>query len=404
MAQGMTDTPWYHRTIVRVVAGVLVGAAALLVLLGASPGVQLGSSDAATQAALRELVRLQVDSSFDGMHTIYDFSLTHTETIDEVVWDFGDGGSSGERSPVWVYRVPGEYSVTATVRSGSDAWIELESVRLQVAGDSLATLAGGPAQHVTLDRPGAMVALPVSALRVNAAAAPQGFTFEGQTNGLFVYTVDEVGFFRIEGETAGFGSGVCHLFVSPAPSVHTDRSDIDWYKTQYGTGLSNCGPTVAAMAVAWATGQRITVESVREFVGWRGNGAVGLAELQRFIGSRGVASDIVTVTEPRDIMDMIDRDHLVGVIYDMAGLAEVADPQDDLFGQYYTDFGGHYLAIKGYTVDRRYFVVYDPIPSDWSGNRVRYADGTSMLGRNRYYPVDEFFAAFRTRQVLEVRR
>ena len=46
--------------------------------------------------------------------------------------------------------------------------------------------------------------------------------------------------------------------------------------------------------------------------------------------------------------------------------------------------------------------MYDPIPSDWIGNAKRYADGQSMFGRNRYYDVDELFAALRSPRVLEI--
>ena len=394
-----------RNAITRIALITLFGSAALLLSLSAARGVDRTTHpDVGVATALREFVRIRITTTFDGTHTIYRFGLTHPRSVTAVAWDFGDGGRSGDRSPVWVYRDTGTYVVGAAVKLESGEWIRLQPATVRVAGDARSAAVRDPARYITVDRPGAMVALPVSVARVNSTTATEGFIFEGRTNGLFVYTVDATGFFRVEGETAESVADVCHLFVSPAPSIHTDRSDIDWYRTQYGTGLSNCGPTAAAMAVTWATGNDITVRNVREFVGWRGNGAVGLAELQRFLESQGVRSDIVTITEPEEIMEMIDRDHLVSVIYDMAGLPRIADPTNDLFGQYYTDVGGHYLVIKGYTVDRRYVIVYDPIPSDWSGNRVRYADGTSMLGRNRYYPVDELFAALRTRQVLEVRR
>ena len=32
-----------------------------------------------------------------------------------------------------------------------------------------------------------------------------------------------------------------YLFVSPVPSRHVSRDDIDWYRTQFGTGIANCG-------------------------------------------------------------------------------------------------------------------------------------------------------------------
>jgi hypothetical protein len=58
--------------------------------------------------------------------------------------------------------------------------------------------------------------------------------------------------------------------------------------------------------------------------------------------------------------------------------------------------------VKGYTLDKGYFVVYDPYPVDWESNSLRYGDDVSMIGKNRYYPADQLFKALRTPLVLEV--
>jgi len=65
---------------------------------------------------------------------------------------------------------------------------------------------------------------------------------------------------------------------------------------------------------------------------------------------------------------------------------------------------GHYVLVKGYSLDRKWLVVYDPIPSDWSANSVRYADGISMIGRNRYYAAAQLFATIRRPSVLVIDR
>jgi hypothetical protein len=61
-------------------------------------------------------------------------------------------------------------------------------------------------------------------------------------------------------------------------------------------------------------------------------------------------------------------------------------------------------VLKGYSADHKYFIIHDPIPSDWSANSFRQADGISMSGRNRYYPVDDVMRALRTSTVLEIQR
>ncbi len=61
-----------------------------------------------------------------------------------------------------------------------------------------------------------------------------------------------------------------------------------------------------------------------------------------------------------------------------------------------------YVVVKGYSKDGRYLIVYDPVPSDWSSNSMRYADGISMIGRNRYYDAGEVVRALRGGEVLEI--
>jgi hypothetical protein len=49
-------------------------------------------------------------------------------------------------------------------------------------------------------------------------------------------------------------------------------------------------------------------------------------------------------------------------------------------------------------------VVYDPIPGDWNENDIRYSDGFSMIGKNRYYKTEELMNSLKTRTVLEISR
>ena len=78
------------------------------------------------------------------------------------------------------------------------------------------------------------------------------------------------------------------------------------------------------------------------------------------------------------------------------------DPATNLVGRYYDDDLGHYVLVKGYSLDKGYFVVYDPYPVDWESNSLRYADEVTMIGKNRYYPARQLFGALKTRMVLEV--
>jgi hypothetical protein len=194
-----------------------------------------------------------------------------------------------------------------------------------------------------------------------------------------------------------------NIFVSPVASVHLDRVDRDWYYTQFRTSTtSNCGPTVVSMALEWAKGYELPVSEVRRMIGWRGAGGVTLEEMSEVLSQYEVNNRVVPVDSPQDIFAILEAGNLVGLVYDMAGLEEVKDPVNNLLGQYYTDRGGHYLAVKGYSLDKQYFIIYDPIPADWTENDQRYHDQESMWGRNRYYPAEELFEALRRNTVIEI--
>jgi hypothetical protein len=77
-------------------------------------------------------------------------------------------------------------------------------------------------------------------------------------------------------------------------------------------------------------------------------------------------------------------------------------PRWDLFGRYY-DYGRYVLA-KGYCLDRNYFVVYDPYPADWDDNGLRYDDGRTMIGKNRYYQARQVVTSLKAGNLLEVSR
>lgn len=355
---------------------------------------------------------IEVTRRSDGLHHIYSFRITDEWDAYGYEWRFGDGGSSSEAEPYYVYSEPGTYRVAARIQTSTGAWLDLVPLAVEVpevAGPAYGGIQGDEVRYVTLEQPGEMVALPVEIQTVNDQPVGEDFVYLGAANGYVVYRVDAPGFYELTGPVAAATDEesveTCYLFVSPTPTVHTERTDVNWYKTQYDTGTtSNCGPTVAAMAYTWATGEEMAVYTVRQFVGWNGDGGVNFGELHDFLSAQGIESEVRWLSAPKDIMDLIDEDHMVGIAYDMGGLQEIENPTDDLFGQYYTDAGGHYLAIKGYTTDRKYFVIHDPIPSDWAWNSVRHEDGISMIGRNRYYPVEDLWRAMRSKVGLVISR
>jgi hypothetical protein len=61
-------------------------------------------------------------------------------------------------------------------------------------------------------------------------------------------------------------------------------------------------------------------------------------------------------------------------------------------------------VVKGYSLNGEYFIIHDPIPSDWGANRFRYQDEISMVGRNRYYSSAELLKSLRRPSMIVVPR
>jgi hypothetical protein len=227
----------------------------------------------------------------------------------------------------------------------------------------------------------------------------------GVENDLSSYSANASGFFNLAVARDGAVSHL-YLFVSPVPSRHVDRADLDWYRTQFNTGTqSNCGPSMVSMALAWALGDYVPVAKVREAVGWQGDGGISFEDMIRVLRSHGVQASMQPVSGAEDLCRVIDSGRVAVLLYNTRSVRRASgDPTRNLFGAYYADDVGHYVVVKGYSLDRKWLVVYDPIPSDWSANSVRYADGISMIGRNRYYAAAELFATIRRPDVLVIDR
>lgn len=102
-------------------------------------------------------------------------------------------------------------------------------------------------------------------------------------------------------------------------------------------------------------------------------------------------------------MSVLDRGHIALVLVDAGAIPVTrSDPVNDVRGRYYDDDGGHFLVVKGYSIDRKYFVVYDPYPSDWDSNAIRYEDEVTMIGKNRFYAANELVRAMKSSTVIEV--
>jgi hypothetical protein len=219
---------------------------------------------------------------------------------------------------------------------------------------------------------------------------------------------NEPGFYGISVLEQNGNTRFYSVFVSPIPSVHTDRriEDTNWYQTQFNSGtLSNCGPACCSMAISFATGEFFPVSEVRREVGWQGDGGTSFEELIKVIKSQNINAKIIPLKTFEQIKNVIDSNGVAIVLFKTDGVASNSkNPGKNFFDKYYVDNVGHYILVKGYSEDGRYLIVHDPIPSDWSGNNFRHSDGISMIGKNRYYKTDELLKSLRRQDMIAVMR
>jgi hypothetical protein len=159
------------------------------------------------------------------------------------------------------------------------------------------------------------------------------------------------------------------------------------------------------MAIGWSLGKYFPVSSVRQSVGWQGEGGTSFEELTQVLKENGVPASISPLRTVQHVKDVIDSGSIAVVLFHTDGVrSSRSDPGSDLFGKYYNDSVGHYIVVKGYSLNGEYLVIYDPIPSDWGTNSFRYSDDVSMIGRNRYYPAAELLKSLRRADMIVVPR
>ena len=350
---------------------------------------------------------IKAEKQYDGTALTAHFSVESPgdAKFSSYQWDLGNGKMAFRASPYWSYEQPGTYTVKLRARLNGGG--ELVSNPLYIDVPHPGSYQGANQQFITLNNLNESFRLPgdIEGISGYQSVDEAPVSKVGQDGSVGVYQVTKPGFYAIELQDGTGDTSTAYLFASPLPSVHSERSDMNWYRTQFNTGtLSNCGPSSVAMAYAWAKGGYLPVSTVRQAVGWRGNGSTSYEELIRVLNNNDVANRIVQTKGADDLFRIIDRGDIAIILINTGGIRRSAGGLSDLFGRYYSDVVGHYVVLKGYSTDHKYLIIQDPIPSDWSSNAFRFADGISMSGRNRYYAVEDVMNSLRSSSVLEISR
>ena len=356
--------------------------------------------------AINSSLSIAVEKHYDGTSVTAHFKIKDMpeEKLTYFEWNLGNGRKSFRESTYWTYDIPGTYKVTLLARNSKGQQLTSNPIFINVPHP--ATYKIEHQQFITLNSINDTFSIDGNLIGVLNYDSIEDSPIQKITSGdSTVYGTKKPGYYNLEVEKDG-SRWALYLFASPIESKHSDRNDLNWYRTQFNTGTpSNCGPAIASMGISWATGEYVPVSDVRQQIGWKDNGGTSFAELVANMKRNRVDARLTPVKRVQDIFDIIDAGNIAVVLYHSGAVRRATgNLLENLFGRYYQDSVGHYVVIKGYSADGRYFIVYDPIPSDWGSNSLRYEDGTSMIGRNRYYPANDIFKALRRYEVIEIRR
>jgi PKD repeat protein len=321
-------------------------------------------------------------------------------------WDLGDGKRSFRASPSNEYSQPRTYPVRLTAQDNSGNIYRSNPLYIDIPYPaSIAEYS--TTRFVTLSSPDEYFVVSGAIVKVTSYAhIDDALDLSESDQFLTKARFKKSGYFGVTVSESNGREQYYSVFVSPVPTVHVDlaTSNFNWYRTQFNSGTpSNCGPASASMGISWGTGKYFPVSAVRQSIGWQGNGGTSFDELITVIKSQNVSADVQPLKTMHDIKNVIDSGSIAIILFLTDGVRTARrDPGFDLFGKYYNDSVGHYVVVKGYSMNGEYLVIHDPIPSDWSSNSFRYADEISMMGRNRYFSTNEVLRSLRRGEMIVV--
>jgi len=347
------------------------------------------------------------DSGTSGSGITAHFSIVNPPSnLKSYEWDMGDGRRSFRQDPSYEYSEPKTYVVRLTAQDDSGVIYRSNPLYIDIPYPASAS-EHSTTKFITLSSTDEYFTTNGTVTSVARFSNIQdALDLSESDQFLTKIRFKRSGYYGVTILEEGGREQYYSFFVSPIPTMHVDyaTNNFNWYRTQFNTGTpSNCGPASASMAIGWGTGKYFPVSAVRKAVGWQGDGGTSFDELLRVIKNQGVSAGIQPLRTVQNIRDVIDAGGIAIILFHTDGVRTVrSDPAADLFGKYYNDSVGHYVVIKGYSLNGEYFVIHDPIPSDWGANSFRYGDELSMMGRNRYFLSSEVLRSLRRNEMIVV--
>jgi murein DD-endopeptidase MepM/ murein hydrolase activator NlpD len=321
-------------------------------------------------------------------------------------WELGDGKRSFRENPSYEYSDPKTYVIRLTAKDSAGVIYRSNHLYIDIPHPASA-VEHSTTKFVTLSSPDDYFVVNGTIAKVAKYANIDNVLDLSESDHILTKVrFKKSGYYGVTVREESGREQYYSIFVSPIPTMHVDLpiNSFNWYRTQFNTGTpSNCGPASASMAISWAGGKYFPVSAVRQAIGWHGNGGTSFDELLKVILNQGVDASIEPLKTTQNMQDVIDSGGIAIILFHTDGVrSSRGNPATDLFGKYYNDSVGHYVVVKGYSLNGEYFVIHDPIPSDWSANSFRYEDEISMMGKNRYFSASEVLRSLRRGEMIVV--
>ncbi|MDR0442437.1 MAG: LysM peptidoglycan-binding domain-containing protein [Treponema sp.] len=350
----------------------------------------------------------RMSGDINGAGITVNFSIVNPPAnLRSLEWDMGDGRRSFRENPSYEYMHPKTYVVRLTAQ-GSDGVIYKSNPLYIDVPHPTSMEEHSRVKFITLSSLEEYFVIDGTISAVAGYANVEAAPLDLSESDKFLTKVRfrRPGYYGVTVRKEGGREQYYSIFASPIATMHADMDleNFNWYRTQFNTGTpSNCGPASVSMAIGWGTSKYYPVSSVRQAVGWQGEGGTSFEELLKVIRNQGVSASIAPLRSVQNVRDVIDSGAIAIILFHTSGIKTVkANPATDLFGKYYNDSVGHYAVVKGYSLNGEYLVIHDPIPSDWGANSFRYGDEISMIGRNRYYSSAEILRSLRRADMIVI--
>lgn len=224
-------------------------------------------------------------------------------------WELGDNATSTNRNPTYSFKEKGTYYASLTVIDENGN--EVKSNTIPIVSRSLAHIGFDASKYVTLNK-NDVFSLETKVIDNLNNRIEFEYKTKIEQNPALVRQIDKsdrfeiinTGFSKIKFSVKGY-EHTAYFFVSPAPSKHAPGPDVEWYKTQFNTGINgNCGPASVAMGIQWSTGTNIDVRSIRKQIGMPNqDGAIGFNHMISIFGRYKMRTRLLTIRGPEEIFE-----------------------------------------------------------------------------------------------------